>query len=73
VIDMAENLIKEGWYPKTKLKSYSYAKKLEIDNPELYTEIKNLLAKSKDNLTKAQEPSTKRLEQLWKQERDKEI
>jgi hypothetical protein len=45
---------------------------LSQDNPELYTDVTNLLSKSKSTLGEAEAPSLKRLESLWKQEREKE-
>lgn len=49
--EMAENLVGKGWYPNTRLKSFSYADKLIQDNPELHANIKNLLSVSRANLS----------------------
>jgi hypothetical protein len=70
--EMAENLIKP-WYPKRHLKAYSYVDKLQEENMELYSEVKNLLGEAKHTTDKARAPSLKRLESLWKEEREKEI
>ena len=69
--EMAENVVKP-WYPKNHLKAYSYVDKLQEENVELYSEVKNLLWEAKHTMNKAKAPSLKRLESLWKNEREKE-
>ena len=67
---MADNM--EQWYPIDKLHQYSYVKSLKKRNPQLYSEVSNLLAISRASMLGSVEPSLKKLEALYKKERSKE-
>lgn len=60
------------WYPSDKLHQYSYVKSLSRKNPQLYSEVTNLLASARLSMLGGVEPSLKKLEQLYKRERQKE-